>query len=177
MPARFDEWLKSKLAELPAVDGGPDGWRSVEHKLRRREESTARAARVARWSAAASIAVLASVVAWGIAQRAVPKRPASVASRVQAVPEASGELERLRAQSLALETLLAALPGRPAIVRGGTALPIDTLEAQVQWLDHQLSGGAGDAAPADEERLWRERVEAMSSLVRLRYAEAQQVAM
>ena len=58
-------------------------------------------------------------------------------------------------------------------MRAGTALPIESLEAQVQWLDHQLLlADAGEPA-ADAERLWHDRVEVMSSLVQLRYVEAQ----
>ena len=57
-------------------------------------------------------------------------------------------------------------------------MPIDTLQAQVQWVDHQLSVfGATDEAPAVTERLWRERVEIMNTLVQLRYVEAQRVAL
>jgi hypothetical protein len=56
-------------------------------------------------------------------------------------------------------------------------LPIDTLEAQVQWLDHQISVGEGEIAPGPAEQLWRERVEAMNSLVRLRYVEAHRIDM
>jgi hypothetical protein len=62
------------------------------------------------------------------------------------------------------------------VERAGTSLPIETLEAQVQWLDHQLSfaGSTGAAAP-EAERLWRDRVEVMNSLLQLRYVEAQHV--
>jgi hypothetical protein len=52
-------------------------------------------------------------------------------------------------------------------------VPIDALEAQVQWLDHQLSAPRdGVDAPLARE-LWRDRVELMDSLVQLRYVEAQ----
>ena len=88
------------------------------------------------------------------------------------LPAATAVAE-LRARSQALEAMLAALPERPAVARGGTAVPIDTLESQVQWLDHQLSTAA-DAMPAPQaEQLWRDRVEVMNSLVQLRYVEAQ----
>jgi hypothetical protein len=57
-------------------------------------------------------------------------------------------------------------------------VPIDALQAQVQWLDHQLSAsGASHAGPEVTERLWRERVEIMNTLVQLRYVEAQRVAL
>ena len=73
--------------------------------------------------------------------------------------------------------MLAELPRQSAVERAGTALPIDTIEAQVQWLDHQILLSGDDVQPDAAERLWRERVEAMNSLVRLRYADAQRVAM
>jgi RNA polymerase sigma factor (sigma-70 family) len=76
-----------------------------------------------------------------------------------------------------VESLRAADPEagseRPAVARAATAVPIDTLESQVQWLDHQLSI-AGSRLPARQaEQLWRDRVEVMNSLVQLRYVEAQ----
>jgi len=177
MPARFDELLSHRLAELPAADGGPGGWQAVQARLLRRRTSAARARRIANWSMAASVVVLAVAVVLTVAQR-VPSSAQSAADHPapRATAGASTDVEQLRAQSVALEQVLAALPQRPAVVLAGTALPIDRLEAQVQWLDHQLSVGA-DTSSAETEQLWRERVEVMSSLVRLRYAEAQQVAM
>ena len=178
MPARFDEYLSRRLAELPPADGGPGGWLAVQDKLRHRDESLQRMQRIARYSMAASVAVLACVVTLVFVQR-LRQADTPVASslpRIEA-PGSVNPVEALRARSAALEQVLAALPERPAVARAATALPIDTLEAQVQWLDHRLSGGDELAAPLDEEQLWRERVEVMNSLVRLRYAEAQQFAM
>ena len=175
MPAPVDELLSRRLAALPCVDGGPDGWVSVQSRLQARRAAARRIRRSARLSMAASVAVLAAIVAFALMQRSPSARPESIG---RAAPTATeGEIERLRAQSVALEEVLAALPERPAVARAATAVPIDTLEAQVQWLDHQLSMRAGRAAADDAALLWRERVETMSSLVRLRYAEAQQLAM
>jgi hypothetical protein len=86
-------------------------------------------------------------------------------------------IEQLRTQSNALEEMLAAIGERPVVERAGTTLPIDTLETQVQWLDHQISTRDGAAVPAAVEQLWRRRVEAMNSLVQLRYVEAQYIDM
>ena len=61
--------------------------------------------------------------------------------------------------------------------RAGTSVPIDTLEAQVQWIDHQISVADGDIEPGSAEQLWRRRVGAMNSLVQLRYVEAQRIDM
>lgn len=174
MPPRVDDVLSQRLASLPSVDGGEQGWPAVQEKLRRRAARRGQAGRVARWSMAASIAVLVAFVALSLSQPSATR--VSVAAAV-APKLTAAEVRQLRAQSVALEQVLETLPARPAVARGGMALPIDTLEAQVQWLDHQLSGGAAAGNPADEAQLWRERVETMNSLVRLRYAEAQQIAM
>jgi hypothetical protein len=68
--------------------------------------------------------------------------------------------------------LLQRLPERPRIERVSTAAMIDTIEDRIQWLDFQLSD-ASDSGLNEEQtrRLWRERVELMDSLVKVRYAE------
>jgi hypothetical protein len=86
-------------------------------------------------------------------------------------------LDQLRSRSRELEALLSALPERPAVARAGTSVPIESLEAQVQWLDHQLSLAGAEGRATDSQQLWRDRVEAMNSLVQLRYVEAQQVSL
>jgi hypothetical protein len=54
-----------------------------------------------------------------------------------------------------------------------TAATIDTIEQRIQWLDFQLSNAPdGDLSEEQSRRLWRERVELMDSLVKVRYAEA-----
>jgi len=47
----------------------------------------------------------------------------------------------------------------------------------VQWIDHQISVADGEIEPGSAEQLWRKRVGAMNSLVRLRYVEAQRIDM
>lgn len=78
----------------------------------------------------------------------------------------------LMAQSQHLEDLLQRLPERPRIERVSTAAMIDTIQDRIQWLDFQLSD-APDSGLNEEQtqRLWRERVELMDSLVKVRYAE------
>jgi hypothetical protein len=172
--------IRHGLAALPALGGSADGWQAVQEKLRVREQARARRHRTERWAAAASFAVLACLVALQVVQRAneAPDSFANAPPASAGAVQPADEVRDLRAQSQALDQLLAALPSRPAVERAGTSLPIESLEAQVQWLDHQLSvGPEAVASPADAEQLWRERVEVMNSLVRLRYAEAQRVAM
>jgi hypothetical protein len=86
-------------------------------------------------------------------------------------------LAQLQTQSQALDDMLVELGAHPVVERAGTSLPIDTLETQVQWLDHQISASDGELEPVSAEGLWRRRVEAMDSLVRLRYVAAQRIDM
>jgi hypothetical protein len=92
------------------------------------------------------------------------EQPADVVEHAR-VPE-------LVAQSQRLEDLLQRLPERPQVERVSTAAMIDTIEDRIQWLDFQLSD-APDSGLNEEQtqRLWRERVELMDSLVKVRYAE------
>jgi hypothetical protein len=78
----------------------------------------------------------------------------------------------LVAQSQHLEDLLQRLPERPRIERVSTAAMIDTIEDRIQWLDFQLSDAPDSGLNENQtRRLWRERVELMDSLVKVRYAE------
>jgi len=126
---------------------------------------------VAPFAAAASVAALAAFAAlrWTEAPAPAPARTEPL------IVLDTGSLDELRAQSRDLEALLAALPERPAVARAGTSVPIESLEAEVQWLDHQLSLADASGQSRATEQLWRDRVEVMSSLVQLRYVEAQQV--
>lgn len=89
------------------------------------------------------------------------------------VPQLIPHVDELVAQSQQLEEMLQKLPERPRIERVSTAATIDTIEQRIQWLDFQLSN-APEAALSEEQsrQLWRERVELMDSLVKVRYAEA-----
>jgi hypothetical protein len=87
-------------------------------------------------------------------------------------PVESAHVPELVAQSQKLDDLLQRLPERPRIERVSTAATIDTIEERIQWLDFQLSD-APDSGLNEQQtrRLWRERVELMDSLVKVRYAE------
>lgn len=166
------ELLQARLRALPPVrDQDHDGWAEVQSRLVAAHVKGRLAARVAPFAAAASVVALALFAAlrWTDAPT-----PAPAQSRPLIVLE-TGSLDALRTRSQELEALLAALPERPAVARAGTSVPIESLEADVQWLDHQLSLADASGESPRTERLWRDRVEVMSSLVQLRYVEAQQV--
>jgi len=172
--------MRQGLAAMPALDGGAGGWQAVQEKLHVRRQARARRRRSMRRAAAAAFAVVACLVALQVVRRAddAPEDLAAKPTVYSSTVQLTAELQDLRAQSQALEQLLAALPSRPVVARADTSLPIESLEAQVQWLDHQLSVGQDTvAASAGAEQLWHQRVEVMNSLLRLRYAEAQRVAM
>jgi hypothetical protein len=165
--------IRVRLAALPDAESNPAAWQSVQRRLAARERPPRRRAPVARAVAAASIAALALIATLyrggGDATRAAG--PVAIPP-----PSTSTAVTSLLDRSLELEQALAAMPSRPAVERAETSIPIDALQARVQWIDHQLSLADAEGAPAvDAERLWRERVEVMSSLVRLRYVEAQRV--
>jgi len=157
--------LRDRLRALPGAAGeAAGGWASVHARLEQRNR------RIRRGAVAAPIAAAASIAALGLFAALRLVEPSAQAEPHATVPAAVADL---RSRSQELEALLAALPERPAVERAATSVPIDTLESQVQWLDHQLSI-AGSRLPAPQaERLWRDRVEVMNSLVQLRYVEAQ----
>ena len=151
---------------------------AIHASIASREAANRSQRTLTRGSLAASIAIIAIATAWRLYEPAAPVTALALpAPNTAHLALAADRLEQLRSQSEALEDLLAELPHQSFIEREGTALPIDTIEAQVQWLDHQILLSGDDVRPDAAEQLWRERVEAMNSLVRLRYADAQRVAM
>ena len=170
--------MRERLATLPLPAMPAREWSTVRQAMAQRVTQERRRRVTARVALAASVAMLAIATGWRLYEPAVTVTSFSVPSATETqLALAADRLEQLRSQSQALEELLAELPHQSFIEREGTALPIDTIEAQVQWLDHQILLSGDDVRPDAAEQLWRERVEAMNSLVRLRYADAQRVAM
>ena len=105
-----------------------------------------------------------------VADRRSQPQVAPARSPVDVVETA--RVPELVAQSQQLEDLLQPLPERPRIERVSTAATIDTIEQRIQWLDFQLSDAPDSGLNERQtQRLWRERVELMDSLVKVRYAE------
>ena len=166
------ESLQQGLRALPPVpDAAADGWVEVQSRLAAVRARRPLPARVAPYAAAASVVALALFAALRWTDVPAPAEPGSAPLIVLDTES----LDQLRSRSQELEAMLAALPERPAVARAGTSVPIESLEAQVQWLDHQLTVAGATGQATETEQLWRDRVEAMNSLVQLRYVEAQQV--
>jgi hypothetical protein len=172
--------LHEKLQALAHATPRPDGWADVQARIAGRRRALARRTLGLRIAAAASVALVAITASWRVAELTRERPEAMAAVLTPLTAEEALALDRvaqLRTQSSALEEALAAIGERPVVQRAGTALPIETLEAQVQWLDHQLLVAHDEIAPGSAEQLWRRRVEAMNSLVQLRFAEAQSIDM
>jgi hypothetical protein len=171
------ETIRRRLIALPAVAAPAGGWDRVRARIGTTRTAAPRRRGSALIAIAASCAMLAIVAALLLREGPGASRLAT-APHEAPEPDARLTIAELRDRSRVLEEVLAALPARPAVERAGTAVPIDALQAQVQWVDHQLSvSGVAHAAPEITEQLWRERVEIMNTLVQLRYVEAQRVAL
>lgn len=170
--------MREQLRSLPVAPAEPAGWEAVRRRMAGRARAAGHRAAVPRIAAAASIAVIAIAVSWRAGDDFVAPAGVTALQAPLAVEEtlAMDRVAQLQTQSHALEELLSAFGDAPAVERAGTAVPIDTLEAQVQWIDLQLSTGDGLEAGV-AERLWRERVDLMNTLVQLRYVDAQRIAM
>ena len=172
--------LTDQLRSLPTAEPRRDGWADVQSRLAARRVAHARRRLGLQLAAAASVAIIAVTAAWRIGD-VVTERPGSMAAGLTPLTvEQALALDRvaqLQTQSQALDEMLAVIGERPVVERAGTSVPIDTLEAQVQWIDHQISIGDGAIEPGSAEQLWRRRVGAMNSLVQLRYLEAQRIDM
>lgn len=172
--------IAERLRALPDAPRLADGWKIVQARLHARQRAATRRVLAVRLAAAASIALIAVTATWRVTEVAREQPAALAAGLTPLSAEEALALDRiaqLRTQSNALEEMLAALGERPVVERAGTTLPIDTLEAQVQWIDHRISSAEGAVEPGSVEQLWRRRVEAMNSLVQLRYVEAQHIDM
>lgn len=163
--------MRTRLQELAQLDARQSAWADIQARLarpaRRREP---------RLVAAAAVVGIAVIVA--LAMRDDPPQTAQRAPAADATLESQAAIRAthvadLVEQSQQLDSLLDALPERPRIERVSTAATIDTLQQRIQWLDLQLSYAPdSDLNEQQTQRLWRERVELMDSLVKVRYAEA-----
>lgn len=168
---------RAALQGLPQLDAPSDAWRRIQAAAslpaRRATKSTKLRVRTAlAFALAAGIASLAVLL---VLRNAHQSSETSAQPKLQAAAptmQTIDELASLIAQSRELDVLLQRLPERPRVERVSTAATLDTIEERIQWLDFQLSyAAAGELDDTQAERLWRERVELMDSLVKVRYAQ------
>jgi hypothetical protein len=157
----MNDWGR-RIAELADFEAPPGAWQAV---LAARDARESRMDR--RWPVALAAAVLvatASLAFWlQSAQRTL------VAG---ATPAAAVAVAGARAESERLERILARLPERRSM-RGSTAFTVAELEDRLALLDDRLSRVTLEPnAPERSERLWRERVDVLYSLVQVRYSDA-----
>lgn len=166
--------LRRRMKELPQLEG--PSWEQMHGRLQR-APGARRNARILAIAVAASVAALAIVVSLLAIGARMPQRDEGtnvVRLAEHAAPQpVTNNVAELVTQSRELEEMLRVLPARPAVERVTTAATIDTIEQRIQWLDFHLSY-APDAGLNEQQaqRLWRERVELMDSLVKVRYAES-----
>lgn len=156
---------RQQLQSLPMPEPPVDGWEQVSAHLARHPQS--RRQRLTFATVASVAAVAAALLIWHV-QDEEPQPPVANAVPASHTPT----IEHLVAQSRELDEILEHLPERPAVERVAMAATIDSIEQRVQWLDQQLSW-APDAGLSDAQtyQLWRERVDLMDSLVKVRYVE------
>ena len=168
--------LQLKLQSLPPLDA-PSSFSEIRRALAR---PVAQPRRIVspRLVAAVAFVTLTAIFFVALRDETAPRRVAEHDTQPTAAQEQptdvveQARVPELMAQSQHLEDLLQRLPERPRVERVSTAAMIDTIEDRIQWLDFQLSD-APDSGLNEEQtqRLWRERVELMDSLVKVRYAE------
>lgn len=183
--------LRAEMQALPQLDPPDLAWERIQQTLPRRTAKLP--PRRVGFAAAAAALITLGVIAV-IAQHGDKRSSERTALTCEAaatdgqhtlpnacLPKVLNEpvssdmphLDELVAQSQQLEQILQTLPQRPRIERVSTAATIDTIEQRIAWLDFQLSSSPdGDLSEEQSRRLWRERVELMDSLVKVRYAEA-----
>jgi len=166
------------LQRLPVMAPPPAAWQAIEARLAR---PAATRVHPMGWSVAAAAVVALAVGLYWTAPRSSTSLAAANGATTGAAHDAAGAATAAAAPSVAalvarsqqLEDLLKGLPRRPAVERATTSAAIDALQSRIQALDVQLASTAGEPAPGDRaQRLWSDRVQLMSSLLDVRFAEA-----
>lgn len=173
--------MRDALQSLAPAQPSAAAWAGIRAELNRRAVKPGLRRRIGSAVAAASIVVFICVAALRWAERSPPPEAQTFAShseppRIVATPAADMAVAQLVAQSRRLDEMLQRMPRRPQIERVAMAATVDTIEQRIQWLDLQLSfepEPESDLGAEQAQRLWRERVELMDSLVKVRYAQIQ----
>lgn len=165
--------VTAALRSLPSHAAAPDRWPQIAARL-----SGARAPQSAPRSrpgwflpAAAAALVLVAVLLTFDRDASVPARQTT-----ETVPAVSAR-QLLLSESQRLESLLAAMPAEPRVTRAHTAMTVADLEDRIQWVDYRLNFAHEAGLARDQaDRLLRERVDLLNSLVAVRYSQTRVVA-
>jgi hypothetical protein len=157
-----------RLVSLPQLEPPEQSWTNIQAAL----HAASRPSRLAVWyvAAAASVAVIAVLI---INQRPAEETLKAAPSRSLTENARANEgIVALMEQSRHLDLVLQGLPNRPRVERVAMAATLDSIEDRIQWLDMQLTyASAAESDDARTQTLWRERVDLMDSLVKVRYAQ------
>jgi hypothetical protein len=164
--------IRAEMQALPQFEPPEIAWDRIRHTVPQRDHRV----RLRKLGLAAAAAAVVTVTVITVVAGHFDRRSGAT-TELARVGESASQLlphvDELVAQSQQLEKLLQKLPERPRIERVSTAATIDTIEQRIQWLDFQLSTAPeADLSEEQSRQLWRERVELMDSLVKVRYAEA-----
>lgn len=154
--------LSARLSVLAPFECPASGWTAVLAARHQRDRLAS-----SRWplAVAAVLVAAASGIGWLLQST---ERELVMISAPAPVLLVSDDV---RAENARLEWLLATLPEQNAM-RGSTAFTVAELEDRLALLDDRLSRVTLEPnAPEQAERLWRERVDLMNSLVQVRYAD------
>jgi hypothetical protein len=165
--------IRTEMQAMPQLDPPEIAWDRIREAVP--ERSHGLRPRKIGLAAAAAAAITLSIIALLAtdSDRRSSEANSELIGAVAPVEQTVLQVDELVAQSQQLEQLLRKLPERPRVERVSTAVTIDTIEQRIQWLDFQLTNAPEEYLSDEQSRqLWRERVELMDSLVKVRYAEA-----
>lgn len=161
---------REQLDSLPSFEPPRHAWQNIERALKPARKSWPLT--VVRAAAAGIVIGMIAVGVTTYLHQENLEDPVNVAA-ANTPPMDEAQLASLVGRSRELEDELRALPERPSVQRVSTAAAIDTLQARIEWVDEQLSSAPETIRDATQARqLWRERVDLMDSLLKVRDAEA-----
>jgi hypothetical protein len=165
--------LRAEMHALPQFEPPAMAWDRIRQTIPERRGGLRLRKIGLAAAAAAAITLMTIALIAGQSDRRSIGAAAELVEAETPAQQAIPHVDELVAQSQQLERLLRKLPQRPRIERVSTAATIDTIEQRIQWLDFRLSSAPeADLSEEQSRQLWRERVELMDSLVKVRYAEA-----
>ena len=172
--------LQQKLREMPETMPPRAVWKRIEAQAKAEGLFvTKRVPEPLKWVTGAAIAATVALVVLRLPLVQEVELPQQTFPTEPAFTETEGGSQGLRAvtalmvRSQQLESDLRALPDQPQLARAGTVATIMDLEDRIAAIDYILNDPANQLTPQQGEAYWRERVRLMSSLLQLRYAQAQ----